>query len=102
MSNKSIFALSEKINVCDLWNTRFNEYNKIFPKQNNKKTDNDSEAFSSPLHIVKTYDTKCPPIVQTIAQTLSKDSNNYILYKNCFIFKTIKKRQFSRDSCKKI
>ena len=84
-----IFALSEKLNICDLWNTRFNEYNKIFSKQNNKNTNNYFETSSSPLHIVKTYYTKClaifqtmaqkwwykkyPPIVQTIDRNLTKD-----------------------------
>lgn len=85
MSNKNIFALSETFNVCDLWNIKFNEYNKIVPKQNNKKTDDDSSAisFCSPLHkddldIVKTYDEKFPPIVQTIDRTLNLDPKNYI------------------------
>jgi len=80
MSNKSIFELSETLNICDLWNTRFNEYNKIFSKQNNKKIDDDSETLfsSSPLHIVNTYNTKYPPIVQTIGRTLSDDKKNYI------------------------
>ena len=80
MSNKSIFGLSETLNICDLWNTRFNEYNKIFTKQNNKKIDDNSETlfFSSPLHIVNTHDTKCSPIVQTIGRTLSYDKKNYI------------------------
>ena len=80
MSNKSIFELSNTLNICDLWNTRFNEYNKIFSKQNNKKIDDDSETFfsSSPLHIVKTYNTENPPIIQTMGRTLSDDRKNYI------------------------
>jgi hypothetical protein len=38
--------------------------------------EDDSETlFSSPLHIVNTYNTKYPPIIQTMGRTLSDDKN---------------------------